>query len=644
MFTDTVKTSASTFSTVLSNKIQLINIYTIKGANVAECHIYEFANIMKLLYTLNISVKKSEVEKAYITATLTAEGDDEFIFKLNNSQNLSLPNNGGSCQTCSACGNYTNFYKNSSKTYDITPYLQENNLIYVYFHNYIGGYSYKISNLEFTIKTYSKLQFTDTINISIKNCFTSFNQDLNIKNSIIHEYNYIFDFGRGVSIPILAEKYDERKIELPRNDLIKKAIIYFDPDNEGKIWLNDHFLFSASFTGISDGIDPEITPHITLNANYFCKGTNTIKVWIKDTNLTPSDINGWTGKLKIIFEYQFTDTVTVDFSGYNNQLNISLNMFYPVTFTVKQNISGVMPQFYPGNGSHYGNFLANYSSIVLKGKPNTTYMYKFTSFANSIDGSLVYGTIDNWSRAFESNKGKSVRCQNSDPVGTECYISGEFTTTQKIVTDENGYFSFLFLSCSYIKDLHNLYGNFKIFDYRNSKTVLVGQTNISVEQFTDTINSKATQLLSDSISVNLAIQNHETFIFYASDLGSNQPVGYSKNYVFTKKLRASFKYAKHITAKFSGTANDYATINLNLGGNKWNYQSATSIYFNGCYSSVTPEGKFVDFVNYNLDQDVTFNDNLLNVIIVQHGTCSFWTDISVQGSIIVQYKQVYIYI
>ena len=156
-FTNTVKTSVSTFSANLNNSIQLVNIYTIKGSNVAECHVFDIVDVWKLLYILNISVKSNNIEKAYITATLTAEGDDEFIFKLNNSYNMSLPSNAGSCMTCSACGNYTNFYKNSTKTFDITQYLQDTNSIYVYFHNFTGGYSYKISNLEFTIKTYSKL-------------------------------------------------------------------------------------------------------------------------------------------------------------------------------------------------------------------------------------------------------------------------------------------------------------------------------------------------------------------------------------------------------------------------------------------------------------------------------------------------------
>lgn len=168
-FTNTVKTSVSTFSANLNNSIQLVNIYTIKGSNVAECHVFDKVDVWKLLYILNISVKSNNIEKAYITATLTAEGDDEFIFKLNNSYNMSLPSNAGSCMTCSACGNYTNFYKNSTKTFDVTQYLQDTNSIYVYFHNFTGGYSYKISNLEFTIKTYSKLQFTDTIKVLCNN-------------------------------------------------------------------------------------------------------------------------------------------------------------------------------------------------------------------------------------------------------------------------------------------------------------------------------------------------------------------------------------------------------------------------------------------------------------------------------------------
>lgn len=95
---------------------------------------------------------------------------------------MSLPSNAGSCMTCSACGNYTNFYKNSTKTFDVTQYLQDTNSIYVYFHNFTGGYSYKISNLEFTIKTYSKLQFTDTIRANFDNFNSKLSIPINIKN------------------------------------------------------------------------------------------------------------------------------------------------------------------------------------------------------------------------------------------------------------------------------------------------------------------------------------------------------------------------------------------------------------------------------------------------------------------------------
>ena len=197
-FTNTVKTSVSTFSANLNNSIQLVNIYTIKGSNVAECHVFDIVDVWKLLYILNISVKSNNIEKAYITATLTAEGDDEFIFKLNNSYNMSLPSNAGSCMTCSACGNYTNFYKNSTKTFDVTQYLQDTNSIYVYFHNFTGGYSYKISNLEFTIKTYSKLQFTDTVTPTLKS-LGSFNNSLKIVLKTVFTTrisNIISDTGR----------------------------------------------------------------------------------------------------------------------------------------------------------------------------------------------------------------------------------------------------------------------------------------------------------------------------------------------------------------------------------------------------------------------------------------------------------------
>ena len=96
---------------------------------------------------------------------------------------MSLPANAGSTEH-SSCGHYTNLYRNSTRTYDVTQYLQDTNSIYVYFHNYIGGYSYKISNLEFTIKTYSKLQFTETINIVFNSNISKLNYQIKLRLNI----------------------------------------------------------------------------------------------------------------------------------------------------------------------------------------------------------------------------------------------------------------------------------------------------------------------------------------------------------------------------------------------------------------------------------------------------------------------------
>ena len=379
---------------------------------------------------------------------------------------MSLPSNAGSCMTCSACGNYTNFYKNSTKTFDVTQYLQDTNSIYVYFHNFTGGYSYKISNLEFTIKTYSKLQFTDTIRAN----FDNFNSKL--------------------SIPINIKNYDDI--------------------------------------------------NISNVENYYCNG----------------------------------NSLTFQPHIYNYKI-----AYWRVVKSIEIEISG--------QADDYAQVIVN-NSITVHPNLQDTLGIK--------DGIYIWG-----------------KTQSSD------YVKEKHPFT---MTNENL--------------------NIQFGTVNTLPTVCFLKASLKIRlffQFTDTITSKATQLLSNSISTNLAIQNQETFTFKALDPGSNQVVGYSKSYIFTKKLRASFKYAKHIIVKFSGTANDYATINLNLGGNNYNYQSNASYYFAGCYSSVKPDGSFVDFVNYNLDQNINFNNNQVNVKITQHGTCSLWTDISVQGSILVQYKQ-----
>lgn len=154
-------------------------------------------------------------------------------------------------------------------------------------------------------------------------------------------------------------------------------------------------------------------------------------------------------------------------------------MIYPVTFTVQNNLPYAAPQNgYPGSGSHtnhapgvYTNINAGYASIVLHGKPNTKYLYKMTSLPGSYDGGLVYGTIQNWTRAYEDNRGIGAICKTGDPVGTQCYIRYGFEAENYITTDENGEFSWLFLHCSYAS--HHFFGQFDIY-YSNGQ--LIGTT------------------------------------------------------------------------------------------------------------------------------------------------------------------------
>lgn len=309
---------------------------------------------------------------------------------------------------------------------------------------------------------------------------------------------------------------------------------------------------------------------------------------------------------------QFTDTIRANFDNFNSKLSIPINI---------KNYDDI-------NISKVENYYCNGNSLTFQ--PHI-YNYKIAYWrvVKSIEIEIS-GQSDDYAQVIVNNS-ITVHPNLQDTLGIKdgIYIWGK---TQ---------------SSDYVKEKHpftmtNENLNIQFGTVNTLPTVCYLKASLKIRlffQFTDTITSKATQLLSNSISTNLAIQNQETFTFKALDPGSNQVVGYSKSYIFTKKLRASFKYAKHIIVKFSGTANDYATINLNLGGNNYNYQSNASYYFAGCYSSVKPDGSFVDFVNYNLDQNINFNNNQVNVKITQHGTCSLWTDISVQGSILVQYKQ-----
>ena len=336
MFTDTVKTSVSTFSANLNNKIQLVNIYTIKGNNVAECHVFELVEIWKLLYTLNISVKSKDVEKAYITATLTAEGDDEFIFKLNNSYNMSLPSNAGSCKTCSACGDYTNFYKNSTKTFDVTQYLQDTNSIYVYFHNFTGGYSYKISNLEFTIKTYSKLQFTDTIRANFDNFNSKLSISINVKNyddiNISKVENY---YCNGNSLTFQPHIYNY-KIAYWRVVKSIEIEISGQADDYAQVIVNNSITVHPNLQdtlGIKDGIyiwGKTQSSDYVKEKHPFTMTNENLNIQFGTVNTLPTACY-LKASLKIRLFFQFTDTlnpISIEISTLNKQLSNTVTYIF----------------------------------------------------------------------------------------------------------------------------------------------------------------------------------------------------------------------------------------------------------------------------------------------------------------------------
>lgn len=116
-----------------------------------------------------------------------------------------------------------------------------------------------------------------------------------------------------------------------------------------------------------------------------------------------------------------------------------------------------------------------YSTIKMKGLPNTQYTYIFEALPGAVDGGLVYGTIDSWTRIFESNAQPSGQiCNGSSPVGSYCYIPSGFKRTLTIETDEKGYFQWIFIACGY--DQHPFYGSFTLID----KNRIVGTTTFYV--------------------------------------------------------------------------------------------------------------------------------------------------------------------
>lgn len=175
----------------------------------------------------------------------------------------------------------------------------------------------------------------------------------------------------------------------------------------------------------------------------------------------------------------FTGTVNLVSTSTIAVIEKVVDVFYSVKVSVQNNLPGVMPTKYPGTGSHYGSYLAKYSSVNLYGLPNTPYYFKIVSLTNNFDSGLVKGTIDNWTRIFESNRGEGGNCSNSDPVGTECYINNDFNRYIDLITDNTGFISLLFLHCGHIKE-HDVNINLEIYEKRREKYVEITSAYIYV--------------------------------------------------------------------------------------------------------------------------------------------------------------------
>lgn len=178
----------------------------------------------------------------------------------------------------------------------------------------------------------------------------------------------------------------------------------------------------------------------------------------------------------------FTGTIKLISKTLKATLNHSVEVFFPVTFDVKNNLPGVKPTKYPGSGSHLINgYLGSYASVQLKGKPNTEYYFDITFTGTTFDASLVQGTINNWKRIYEWNNSEDHRpCTNSDPIGTACYLSSGFNKKFNLTTDNNGFLSLLFLHCAWTST-HHIYLNLNIYEKRKDKYVLIGSSYVYSE-------------------------------------------------------------------------------------------------------------------------------------------------------------------
>ena len=156
-------------------------------------------------------------------------------------------------------------------------------------------------------------------------------------------------------------------------------------------------------------------------------------------------------------------------------------------------------------------------------------------------------------------------------------------------------------------------------------------------KFTSTISTVASLSSATLARTSITVKNYEIFEFSALDPGGNKPVGYSKSYAFSKNIKVSPKYAYKAVISFSGFCNDYAEINVKLGESTLSYSSPMNVYFGGCWSSVNPDGSMHDYVDFQKESNISLNSKVFSVLIIQHGTCSYYTNIDVKGTVTIYY-------
>ena len=62
-----------------------------------------------------------------------------------------------------------------------------------------------------------------------------------------------------------------------------------------------------------------------------------------------------------------------------------------------------------------------------------------------------------------------------------------------------------------------------------------------------------------------------------------------------------------------------------------------NVYFGGCWSSVNPDGSLHDYVDFQKESNISLNSKVFSVLIIQHGTCAYYTSINVKGTVTIYY-------